>query len=303
MKAMKEKEKLKEKTKEKAKTLPGESSSGHVQDSDVRKAKGSVPEEKNADASAIEKKTAEAPAAEEMKAKASARKDPTSEAPVADGSAYETPTPEEIKSEEKAKDTPPEESQTGQSADTESKSAEPAEEAVEQPEGKAGEDRAESVAAPAAPAGRPGFIERWVNAEGNMSALSFLREQAESFHDVEADRLSASLSRLEGFREGGDLSVEVMDKAVGILLDIMADGLNGVIAGQGIATLVRGLSYETDVEKARCEGEIEGRNALIKEKFMSSLKRDTDVPALGGTSAGSDSRRPGSIFDLASFAR
>lgn len=65
--------------------------------------------------------------------------------------------------------------------------------------------------------------------------------------------------------------------------------------------LDKGLDYENAIERARIEGEITGRNAVITANLEDS---DSDgVPALGGSSNSAPRNNPSSIFDLAGFAR
>ncbi|MCM1429097.1 MAG: hypothetical protein NC097_04805, partial [Clostridium sp.] len=142
----------------------------------------------------------------------------------------------------------------------------------------------------------------WRNLEEKTDALEQLRAFAEYQSDT-ALKVKDSLTRIDGFRNGSHEPDSRISMAVGQLLDIATNAANGIIDPEAIAMILRANDFDEAIERAHNEGEICGRNALIREKFFSPKSNVESVPALGGTSASADTRRPGSIFDLASFAR
>lgn len=146
------------------------------------------------------------------------------------------------------------------------------------------------------------FLQKWsLREDKDASALAVLREAAEE-EGEEAKRLAMSLERIDGFRDGGDYKEEDIDAALGLLLDIAAEGSLGAVAPENLELLLKGARYDGDLDKARMQGEVAGRNAVIEERLQQPPRGD-GVPRLGGSSASADSRRPDTIFDLASFAR
>lgn len=147
-----------------------------------------------------------------------------------------------------------------------------------------------------------GWRER--SGEEAPNPLERLREVCESDSESEMSRrLKESMVRIEGFRQGGHLTNGQIDEAVGRLLDISADLCNGVITAEGLDLLIKASEYEMQVEKARAEGEISGRNAAIEERLLSDREKSDGVPVLGGSAASAAAAPTASIFDLARFAR
>lgn len=111
------------------------------------------------------------------------------------------------------------------------------------------------------------------------------------------------LECLKDIREESGLDGPQADEVLARVLDLATDASHGVIRPEMVSLLVKGAGYAEAVERARAEGELAGRNALIEERLRQPKSATAGVPALGGTAAGSDDRRPASIFDLARFAR
>lgn len=136
--------------------------------------------------------------------------------------------------------------------------------------------------------------------------LSSIRELVASKSGIPVEmhqQLQQSLVRIEGFRDGSNLPMEKVEGAVNSLLRVAADAAKGIISTEGISLLVKASEYDDAIAKARAEGEVAGRNSNIKEQLRDDKKKSDGVPALGGTSAGSGSAHPATIFDLAGFAR
>lgn len=147
-------------------------------------------------------------------------------------------------------------------------------------------------------------LRRWRESDPQQrSALKMLRELSET-HGAGGVVLRDSLSILEGYREGAHEKPENLEMALAKLLDVAAEASEGIISPESIEIFLKAAGYDSAVEAARAEGEICGRNAIIEERIMAPKgKRVEDVPRLGGTAVSSEAAKPGSIFDLASYAR
>lgn len=96
---------------------------------------------------------------------------------------------------------------------------------------------------------------------------------------------------------------EEWNEAFALLFSIVADMANGVITPASAETLLHAVSFPREVETARREGEIAGRNARIEEQLRTPVRSDA-VPSLQGSRSAAPPRpRTQSIFDLAGQAR
>lgn len=149
----------------------------------------------------------------------------------------------------------------------------------------------------------------------DLSPLDFLRRAVESAAARDdatgfGSALHESLLHTEGFIEGSGLSVAAVEEALHTLMAIASDMTRGEIKGETLKLISRGHSHQLDVEMARSQGVIEGRNARIVEEFRvaddSGMKkqngRDT-IPRLGGTASSPARALSNSIFDLAREAQ
>lgn len=115
-------------------------------------------------------------------------------------------------------------------------------------------------------------------------------------------RMRDSIQLMTGFAAGRGISGEKLDR---ILLDLFrtaVDVADGKISVRMAEMMIRAISYEADVAKARLQGEIAGRNARIEERMRTADDSD-GVPRLTDTSTSSAVSAPASIFDLVRSAR
>ena len=105
------------------------------------------------------------------------------------------------------------------------------------------------------------------------------------------DNLAESLKMLEAYQQEHGMSDEDVDKAMELLVGIVKDGIMGKFSPESVDMAMKALDYDMDVEDARAEGEIAGKNAKIDEKLRNSKKGD-GVSALNGKNGGSGVRAP-----------
>lgn len=114
--------------------------------------------------------------------------------------------------------------------------------------------------------------------------------------------LGASLEMLQKAQEEDGLTDEQIDSAIEFIMQIANDALVGKFTRESVDMALKALNHEGDMEAARAEGEVAGKNAKAMEKLRKPTRGD-GVPQLAGSNNGA-SRRPsaGSIFELAADA-
>lgn len=96
--------------------------------------------------------------------------------------------------------------------------------------------------------------------------------------------MEATLQRLQDEQDANGLSDADVESGMDALEKVVSEYLNGDISTETLQLFLKGASHDADVEAARHNGEVEGRNAKINEQLR-TRKNDTDgVPSLGGQS-------------------
>ena len=124
-------------------------------------------------------------------------------------------------------------------------------------------------------------------------------------HDLEEEyqtNLEGSLEMMRQAQEELGLSDEQIDQAIDLLMAIANDAIVGKFTRESLDMALKAINHDADMENARAEGAVEGRNTKIEEKLRKPKSSD-GVPMLAGSN-NAPSRKPGrnSIFDLASEA-
>lgn len=126
--------------------------------------------------------------------------------------------------------------------------------------------------------------------------------KAQDLEKEYAANITASLEMLKQVQEEKGLSDEQVDQAVDLLMGVSNDAIVGKFSRESLDMALKALNFDAEVEKAREEGTIAGRNAKIEEKLKKSKSSD-GVPMLGGSNnAPARRQKSNSIFDLASQA-
>lgn len=92
------------------------------------------------------------------------------------------------------------------------------------------------------------------------------------------------------------------DPLLPFLTQLATELESGLISDDTRRLLTNALNYDSDMIRARTEGELAGRNAAVEEHLMSHDDSD-GVPHPGCGQGASTTVRPFSIFDLARDAR
>lgn len=115
--------------------------------------------------------------------------------------------------------------------------------------------------------------------------------------------LGTSLDQIEAWKAEKGVGDEEAETIFDTLTAMMQNLIVGKIDPAMLDMALAAHRHDADVENARGQGEIAGRNAKIEEKLRKPKSRRGDgIPALGSANAGAV-RRPTSIFDLAREAQ
>lgn len=115
--------------------------------------------------------------------------------------------------------------------------------------------------------------------------------------------ITASLKMFQDAQTELGLSNEQIDKAVDLLMGIANDAIVGKFSRESLDMALKAINHDADMESAREEGVVAGRNTKIEEKLRKPNKSSDGVPMLGGTNnAPARKASRDSIFELASEA-
>ena len=105
---------------------------------------------------------------------------------------------------------------------------------------------------------------------------------------------------LPEYQQQNGLSDEQMDAIGAAWIQIIREGIMGILSPETITLIANALNHDADVANAQEEGEVAGRNAKIVEKMRNSRKGDgiTNLNGRNGTPS-QNANKPQSVFDLA----
>lgn len=153
------------------------------------------------------------------------------------------------------------------------------------------------------------FLRLWAVRDEGTDPLDFIAgfsnpgEEPDSQTDPFLSQLSDSLTAARGFAEGAATDPAVISEAVTAILDSALQLSEGNISAFTLSTAIKGLKYDADLQLARQEGELAGRNLRIEEE-LNRMDGDSDqdsIPQLGGTPSMGTGKRKNSIFDVARY--
>lgn len=128
--------------------------------------------------------------------------------------------------------------------------------------------------------------------------------QNREFEEQYDNNLPASLQAIEDWAQANGIEDGAVDSAVTTLSKICGDFILGKIETSTLEMIMKAQNHETDVENAREEGKVAGRNAKIVEKMRNSKKGDGIQNLNGRNNAGGGgaAKGPKSMFDWANEA-
>lgn len=125
-------------------------------------------------------------------------------------------------------------------------------------------------------------------------------ERRKADESLEADyrhNTSASMAEIDSMTKDEGLDADKVEQALAELKRIARETADGNYTTENVKMMLGVMSRDADIEAARKEGEIAGRNAAIEITLASPGDSD-GLPMLAGAAGGS-SRRGTSIFDIA----
>ena len=135
-------------------------------------------------------------------------------------------------------------------------------------------------------------------AKANADYVERLGKEKE-LEDEYNKNLTESLALLEKIQQEKGLSDDVMDAAYALVNKIAMEAILGKYTEETVNMALKAITHDADVENARTEGTIAGKNAKIEEKVRKPQMEES-TPALSGSNNGASVRRGGySIFDAA----
>ena len=137
-------------------------------------------------------------------------------------------------------------------------------------------------------------------AEANRMRAERLAREKELEAEYEKNQAESMKLREEFDEKYGE---ELVDKAIGIIDQMWKDAVVGIVKRETLENAIKMVNREADIENARSEGEVAGRNAKIEEK-MRNAKSGDGLPNMGGSnSAASKPKKNLNIFDYAEAAK
>lgn len=108
-----------------------------------------------------------------------------------------------------------------------------------------------------------------------------------------AANFQKSIETLNAFQEEHNLTDEEAIAVFDKVHKIGADMIRGIYEADSFLLALNAINHDKDVNVARAEGELAGKNAKIKEKMRSGAELERELPpSLGGQGSGVPERKP-----------
>lgn len=146
----------------------------------------------------------------------------------------------------------------------------------------------------------PTLLDALQSEEGQQALLAaqeVARQKKEKDDELQKEaeaNIQESLKNVEAFQTENNLSDEQTLAIVNMLNKVAADIHMGIYTPESIRMAMNAINHDKDVQVARTEGEIEGRNTRIKEKLRNGRDMGNLPPSLGGQGASAGEKRPAS---------
>ena len=135
-------------------------------------------------------------------------------------------------------------------------------------------------------------------AKANADYVERLGKEKELEDEYNAN-LSESLALLERIQGEKQLSDEQMDAAYALIMKIANEAIVGKFSEETVNMALNALNHDDDVENARAEGAIAGKNAKIDEKLRTKEEGDGMPNNASGNAQAPQRSRSFSIFEEA----
>lgn len=139
-------------------------------------------------------------------------------------------------------------------------------------------------------------------AEANRKFVESIANEKRLEEEYNAN-FAESMATLQQMQREQGLSDEMVDAAMEHIMGIVSDAILGKFSRETIENALHSINRDSDIENARSEGEIAGRNARIEERLRRYDAGD-GLPNIGGTNANDyTGGNKLNIFDYADAAK
>lgn len=139
-------------------------------------------------------------------------------------------------------------------------------------------------------------------AEANKKYVERLAKE-KSLEEEYEKNFSESMSLLEQIQQERHLGDETVDAAMDLVMRMANEAILGKFTAETIDMALNAVTHDADVENARSEGMVAGRNAKIDAKLRKQQGGDGTPNLAGSNNAPTRKNTSSSIFNLADEAR
>lgn len=127
-------------------------------------------------------------------------------------------------------------------------------------------------------------------AEANKEYMDRVAKEKE-YEEEYTSNLAESLKALEQIQQERNLTDEQVDQSMSWIITIAKDAMMGKFTPETIELAIKAQNYDSDVEQARVEGEVKGKNTKITEQLRKPTKGD-GTAQLDGKNGGQRRSKP-----------
>lgn len=138
-------------------------------------------------------------------------------------------------------------------------------------------------------------------AEANRKYVERIAKE-ESLKEEYDKNIAESMVLLEQIQKEKGIDDNTIDAAMELIMKITHEAIMGKFTAETIDMALKAINHEADVNNARTEGAIAGRNERIEEKLRKPAGGDGQPNLSGSNNAPTRKNRKKNIFDLAADA-
>lgn len=140
-------------------------------------------------------------------------------------------------------------------------------------------------------------------AEANKKYVERLAKE-KSLEDEYQKNFAESMDLLEQIQQEKQLGDDTIDAAMELVIRIANEAIVGKFTSETIEMALNAVTHDADVDNARTEGTVAGRNEKIEEKLRKPKTGD-GLPSLAGSNntPRSQEKKPRNFFDYAEAAK
>ena len=140
-------------------------------------------------------------------------------------------------------------------------------------------------------------------AEANRKYVERIAKEKSLDEEYHAN-FDESMKMLEQMQTERGLDDATIDAAMDLIMKITFEAIIGKFTPETVEMALKAINYDAEVEAARSEGVVAGKNAKIDEGKLRKSNTGDGLPAMGGTNnAPERQKRRKNFFDLVDAAR